>query len=335
MAVTIKDIARLSGLSTATVSKFINGGPVREKNRIVLEQVIREQNYRINESARALKTNRSRTIGLVVPKIGDVFASELASAVVQELRKYQYSLMVCESQNTLQGEREAIDFLVSKQVDGIMGTFLSSDGLYYKKIFDAYSLPVVVFDQQLDVGVCDTVVIDNVNAAYQATKFLIDAGHRDIAIVRGPAGHYTADQRCAGYLRAMGEAGLEVRQDRMLYVNYSDTNMYGRIKEHFSKPDRPSAVFSVNYYTTMSIIMALNELDIAVPQDISVFGFDNYYLANLVKPRLWLMEQPLAKIAEEGTRLLMRRIIGGGEDSSVSTVVVTANVVEGDSIRKK
>ena len=123
MAVTIKDIARLSGLSTATVSKFINGGPVREKNRIVLEQVIREQNYRINESARALKTNRSRTIGLVVPKIGDVFASELASAVVQELRKYQYSLMVCESQNTLQGEREAIDFLVSKQVDGIMGTF--------------------------------------------------------------------------------------------------------------------------------------------------------------------------------------------------------------------
>lgn len=334
MAATIKDIARLSGLSTATVSKFINGCPVREKNRVVLEQVIREQNYRINESARALKTNKSRTIGLIVPRIGDVFASELASAVVQELRKYHYSVMVCESQNDLKKEREAVGFLASKQVDGIMGTLLSSDGLYYKRIFDEYALPVVVFDQQLDVDVCDTVVIDNVNAAYQATKHLIEAGHKDIAIVRGPEGHYTADRRWEGFLRAMSEAGLPVPQNRVLQVNYSDTNMYGRIKEHFSGSDRPSAVFSVNYFTTMSIIMAMNELDISVPQDISVFGFDNYYLSSLVKPRLWLVEQPVAKIAEEGTKLMMRRIENSGAVNSVSTVVVTANVIEGDSILK-
>lgn len=334
MAATIKDIARLSGLSTATVSKFINGFPVREKNRIILEQVIREQNYRINESARALKTNRSRTIGLLVSKIGDIYASELASAVVQELRKYHYSLMICESQRDLRKEREAIDFLVAKQVDGIMGIFMSNDGMYYKKIFDEYAIPVVVFDQQLDADVFDTVVIDNVNAAYEATKCLIEAGHKDIAIVRGPVGHFTADRRWEGYLRAMSEAGLPVAENRVLQVNYSDTNVYSRIKEHFSESDRPSAVFSVNYFTTMSVIMAMNELDISVPGDISLFGFDNYYLSSLVKPRLWLMEQPMGKIAEEGTKLLMRRIDNGGDNDSVNTVVVAANIIEGESILK-
>lgn len=334
MAATIKDIARLSGLSVATVSKFINGGTVREKNRVLLERVIQEQNYHINESARALKTNRSRTIGLVVPKFGDVFTSELASAIVTELRKYHYSLVVCESHRSLEGEREAFEFLAAKQVDGIMATLFSDDGLYYKKLFDKYNIPVVLFDRKLDLDICDTVIIDNVTAAYQATKHLIDAGHRDIAIVRGPQGHFTADQRFEGYKRAMQEAGIPIRSEYILAVDYSDTNMYGYVKELFSQENRPTAVFAVNYFTTMSTIMAMNELDISIPREMSVFGFDNYYLANILKPRLWLMEQPLAKIAEEGTRLLMQHINCPETVEAFRTVAVAANVLEGESIQK-
>lgn len=333
MAATIKDISRISGLSVATVSKFINGGTVRERNRILLENAIQELDYHINESARALKTNRSRTIGLVVAKFGDVFASELASAIVTDLRKHHYSLMVCESHNSLEGEKEAIDFLASKQVDGIMATLISGDGLYYKRIFDRYEIPVVLFDRKLDVDICDTVIIDNIRAAYQATKYLIDAGHRDIAIVRGPEGHYTADQRYEGYRRAMQEAGIPIREEFVLTVDYADTNMYGCVKELFSRKDRPSAVFPVNYFTTMSTIMAMNELDISIPGDVSIFGFDNYYLADLVKPRLWLMEQPLAQIAEEGTRLLMQRINGQAEYEAYRTVTVAASTIPGESIR--
>ena len=336
MAATIKDIARATGLSVATVSKFLNGGNVLEKNRVLLEQAIREQDYHINEYARALKTNRSRTVGFIVPKFGDVFSSELASEAVTALRKHQYSLFVCESHNSMEGEREAIDFLASKQVDGIMATLIGNDGWYYKQLFGKYHIPLVLFDRKLDTDICDTVVIDNAGAAYQAVRQLIDAGHREIAIVRGPRGHYTADQRYEGYERAMQDAGLPIRDEFVRVVDYADTNMYDHVKQLFALDKRPTAVFSINYFTTMTTIMALNELDIDVPRDISVFGFDNYHLSQIVKPRLWLAEQPLARIAEEGTRLLLNRInaMESEDDGVYRTVVLRANILEGDSVRR-
>ncbi len=334
MAATIKDIARLSGLSVATVSKFINGKHVKEKNRVVLERVIQDLDYRVNEAARALKTNRSRTIGLVVSKFGDVFASELASAIVTQLRKYRYSLVVCESHGTADGEKEAYDFLVSKQVDGIMTTPICDDGLYYKRIFDKIPVPVVIFDRKLDLDICDTVVIDNVQAAYKATRHLIDAGHREIAVVRGPDGHYTADQRFEGFRRAMEEANIPIRPEYVITVDYTDTNMYGHIKEQFAREQRPTAVFSVNYFTTMSTIMAMNELNISVPNEMSIFGFDNYYLSNLVKPRLWLIEQPLSQIAEEGTKMMIGRLNGQIEPETFRTVTIPAGIIEGKSIKQ-
>ncbi len=334
MAATIKDIARLSGLSVATVSKFINGKHVREKNRVVLEKVIQDLGYHVNETARALKTNRSRTIGLVVSNFGDVFASELASSIVTQLRKYQYSLVVCESHGTSEGEKEAYDFLVSKQVDGIMTTPICDDGLYYKRIFDRFPIPVVIFDRKLDMDICDMVVIDNVQAAYRATRRLIDAGHREIAVVRGPHGHFTADQRFEGFRRAMQEADIPIRPEYVVMVDYTDTNMYGYIKEVFSRAQRPTAVFSVNYFTTMSTIMAMNELNISVPDEMSIFGFDNYYLSNLVKPRMWLVEQPLSQIAAEGTKLMMDRLDGTADADTFRTITVPAGIIEGDSIKK-
>lgn len=335
MAATIKDIARATGLSVATVSKFLNGGTVREQNRELLQKAVRELDYHINEYARALKTNRSRTVGFLVPKFGDVFASELASEAVTKLKEQQYSLFVCESHNSMEGEREAIDFLASKQVDGIMATLIGTDGWYYKRIFDRYGIPVVLFDRKLDFDVCDTVVIDNAGAAYQAVNRLIDAGHRDIAVIRGHQGHYTADQRYEGYERAMKDAGIPVKEELVLAVDYADTNMYDHIKCLFTMKQRPTAIFSVNYFTTISTIMALNELDISVPQEISLFGFDNYHLSQIVKPRLWLVEQPLARMAEEGTRLLLDRIGSKGqEEATFHTVNIQANILQGDSIRQ-
>lgn len=336
MAATIKDIARATGLSVATVSKFLNGANVREKNRILLENAIREQDYHMNEYARALKTNRSRTIGFVVPKFSDTFASGLASEAVTELRKYNYSLFVCESHNSMEGEQEAIEFLASKQVDGIMATLIGSDGWCYKRIFDRYRIPVVLFDQKMNFDICDTVVIDNAGTAYRSVKKLIDAGHRDIAIVRGPEGSYTADQRYEGYVRAMQEAKIPVRDELVLVVDYTDSNMYSQIKRLLSGKRRPTAVFAINYFTTMSTIMALNELGIDIPRDMSIIGIDNYSLSQIVKPRLWLAEQPLARMAEEGTRLLLERINSQGEQKEevFHTVTLPTNIIEGESIRQ-
>lgn len=336
MAATIKDIAKAAGVSVATVSKFLNGGNVLEKNRERLEKAIREQDYHMNEYARALKTNRSRTVGFVVAKFGDVFASELASAAVAELQKHHYSLFVCESHNSVEGEREAIEFLASKQVDGIMATLIKNDGWYYKEIFDRHQIPTVLFDHKLSFDICDTVIIDNARAAYQAVRHLINAGHREIAIVRGPRGDYTADQRYEGYERAMKDAGIPVREEFVLIVDYADTDMYDSVKSLFALKQRPTAIFSINYFTTISTVMALNELDIDVPQEISLFGFDNYHLSKIVKPRLWLVEQPLTRIAEEGTRLLMERINNRGRqnDGVFHTVNLPANILKGDSIRK-
>jgi len=321
----------MTGLSVATISKFLNGGNVRQKNREAIQKAIEATNYKLNEHARALKTNKSRTIGFVAPKFEDVFAARLASEASALLREHHYSLFVYETHNSREGEEEAFDFFASKNVDAVIATVGDGDENEYRELFSRYNMPIVLFDRAFSEPICDTITINNEEAAYKAVRTLIDHGHRDIAIVRGAVGTYTSDQRFKGYRKALAEAGIKMKPEFVIEVTYNSIDLYDNIRDLFSGRHRPTALFAVNYFTTVSSLIVLNQLDIRIPEDISVFGFDNYEWMNVIKPQLWLMVQPMRSMVREGIGLLLDQIRHPGE-RPFRSVVLEAEMKTGQSI---
>jgi len=311
----------------------MNGGNVLEKNRPIIQQAIEATNYTINEHARALKTNLSRTVGFITPKFSDVYASQLASEAAVYLREYKYSLFVYESLNSLEGEVEALDFFASKKVDAVMAAFIGDDKRYYQQLLSKYRFPVILFDKTFDNVAGDSVTINNLKAAYTAVSKLIEYGHRDIAIVRGKEAHFTNNQRYLGYRQALADHGIPLHEDFVVEVDYSGIDVYENITRLFVNSHKPTAIFTVNYFTTVSTIMVLNQLDYSIPEDISLFGFDNYDLFKIVKPKPWLMVQPMKAIAQEGVRMLLERI-KDHQHAPYRSVVLESEMYVGGSIKR-
>lgn len=302
---TIKDIARETGLGLATISKYLNGGNVREKNRVAIDEAIDRLGYTVNEFARGLKTSRSRSIGVIIPELGNQFISTIITVVEDILRKSGYSVLVCDCRTDPAQEREAVRFLLAKRVDGILNMPVSTDGAHLAPAL-AQNLPVVLIDRMID-GLQESVnavLVDNVGGSYAAVSSLIEAGHRNIGVIVGPKGLFTSSQRLLGYSQAMIAHAL-VPGDA--YIEYSDYTVQGghesmrRLLAH----EELTAVFVSNYEMTLGAILAVNELGVRIPERISLIGFDNQQLSRVVQPPLTIVTQPLEQIGERAAEILL------------------------------
>ncbi len=179
MAATMKDIARRTGLGLATISSYFNGGNVREKNRIKIEEAIEELHYEVNEVARGLKTNATKTIGVVIPELNNTFCAEIITGMEDVLRSHGYATIVCDCRTDKKLEREAIDFLIRRRVDGIINMPVDEEGNHLKK-FQKTGKPIVLIDRKIQGISCDSVLVDNKKAAEDAVRQFIERGHRNI-----------------------------------------------------------------------------------------------------------------------------------------------------------
>ena len=168
MAATMKDIARRTGLGLATISSYFNGGNVREKNRIKIEEAIEELHYEVNEVARGLKTNATKTVGVVIPELNNVFCAEIISGMEDILRSHGYAAIVCDCRTDKKLEKEAVDFLTRKRVDGIINMPVDMTGAHLNE-FQKTDKPIVLIDRMIQGISCDCVLVDNVNAAGRRT----------------------------------------------------------------------------------------------------------------------------------------------------------------------
>ena len=167
----MKDIAKRTGLGLATISSYLNGGNVREKNRIKIEEAIRELHFEVNEVARGLKTNRTKTIGIVIPELNNIFFAEIITEAEDILRSHGYATMICDCRSDPEREKEAVDFLYHRRVDGliVMPTGTSDPG--FQKFLRA-GKPVVMIDRKMRDVACDCILVDNEGAAEDAVKRL-------------------------------------------------------------------------------------------------------------------------------------------------------------------
>lgn len=329
---TIKDIAKYTGLSVATISKYLNGGNVLPENRKLLEKAVKKLDYRMNHIARGLKTRKSLTVGVLIPRLNNIFYSTLISHIETELSAAGYSTIICAYQDDPDTELARLDFLLGKGVDGLLFIPLGSSSKCFN-LLTTSSIPVVMVDRTFDGIECDAVLSDNFGAAYNTAGYLSQNGHRRIGVILGPEGVYTADERRQGYTQAVQDFHLDPEPGLIQRGNYGIDSGRSCMEKFLSMKNRPSAVFVTNYEMTIGAIIALEYGNIKIPDEVSIIGFDNLELAQTIKPPLTIVIQRLNKIAVEAVKLLLDRLRGNSGDN-VTVKKFSTELIIRDSVKK-
>lgn len=312
LAATIKDVAKHTGLSIATISKYINGGNVLEHNRILIQEAIQALDFRVNELARGLKTNKSKTIGILIPNLEQSFCTSIVSNVENVLINHGYSTIICDYKENAELEKQKLEFLVQKMVDGIILMPLgdrSEDQSHIQQVIDR-GIQIVLIDRLLQHVECDVVLVDNLNASYSAIEEFIVKGHRRIGIISGPDEVYTAEERLKGYYRVHEDYSMPIDPALIGKGDYKIESGYRLLRELMQLAEPPTAIFVTNYEMTLGAIMAINDSSILVPEQLSLIGFDNLELARVVRPQLSIVIQPMKQIGETSAEVLLKRLNG-------------------------
>ena len=333
MAATMKDIARRTGLGLATISSYFNGGNVREKNRIKIEEAIEELHYEVNEVARGLKTNATRTIGVVIPELNNTFCAEIITGMEDVLRSHGYATIVCDCRTDKKLEREAVEFLIRRRVDGIINMPVDEEGNHLKR-FQKMGKPIVLIDRKIQGIDCDSVLVDNKKAAEDAVRYFIGRGHRNIGIIGGPEEVFTAQERMAGYYKALESAGIPVSESLIWHGDYTIQGGVRGLEELVQNNPEMTAVFVTNYEMTMGAMIGVNELGIRIPEQLSMIGFDNLQFARACNPKLTIVAQPTDGIAREVAKVMLNHLENAGETSGeLFSEKLETEIIAGKSVR--
>ncbi len=327
---TIKDISRETGLGLATVSKYLNGGTVRPENKILLQKTIERLGYTMNNTARALKTNKTKMVGIVIPELSNLFMTTILTEVEDILRKNGYGVLVTDCRSNSELEHQSVEFLLSKQVDGIINVPVSSNAEHLLSARER-GIPVVLVDRQLPIDYADFIGVDNILAGEMATELLLNANHKNIAIISGPENLSTAKDRVIGYKNALKKSNVKVFNENIINSDFTIESGYQSMKKLISTRQDITAVFTTNYEITVGAIIALNELSVKLPKQLSVVGFDNIELSRVINPKLTIVAQPITQIAITTATTMLARLQG---EDGIKKTLLNPYVEKGRTIRK-
>jgi DNA-binding LacI/PurR family transcriptional regulator len=309
LASTIRDVAAFSGLSLGTISKYINGGTVKEKTRHKIEEAIQKLNFKPNTIAKGLRNARSFTIGVLMSKLNSNFNSIIISALEEYLLPLGYSVIVSECHENENIEIEKVNFLLHHMVDGIVIMPYSMKGKQIE-VMKENKVPFVVIDQLMENFETDGIVLDNAAALEKPVETLIKMGHRDIAIITGNLSLYTAKGRFAGFKKAMDKNNIPIKEQYVRDGDYTIDGGYTATLSLLNNKKPPSALIATNYDMTIGAILAINYLRKTIPDDLSFAGFDDLPLINVVSPSISIINQPMIEMGRNAGRLLFKRISG-------------------------
>ncbi len=309
MGITMKDIAKFAGVSTTTVSKILNNKDkdISNATRERVLNLIEEHNYRPNKIAKSLVTKKTNTIGLVIPDIRNPFFPELARGAEDKANEKGYNIIFCNTDDDSDKEEKYINMLVEKMVDGIVFTAASEreKGFEGKKKF---SVPIVLVDRDIDIdGIIGKVTVDNFMGGYEGTKHLLQLGHERILYLSGPLVNKTGSDRLKGYKKALNEFNVELKEEYIKEGNYKSEWGYKVIND-IGNELKYTSVFCGNDLIAIGAIKALKEMKLDVPNDVSVVGFDDIYMANLIDPELTTIRQPNYEMGYKAIEILIDAI---------------------------
>jgi transcriptional regulator, LacI family len=331
---TIKDVARVAGVSTATVSRVVhNGGQVGDACRARVQKVIKELGYRPNTNARALVSKTSNTIGVVTPRLSMTFFGCLAAGVEKAAREQKYKLLMSNSLYETKTELEAIESLREHSCSAIILHSEYSDEKTLKKLAD--EIPGLVIVNRFIPELANRCVwLDNEAGAQKVADHLLNKGHRDIAVVTSVYQNNDPEFRLNGVRAAIEKRGLSLNPEAIVE---STANMRGgeeAVTALLEKGVKFSAVVAYNDLMAVGALNALQDAGLRVPEDVSVVGFDNLYVSTACRPKLTTMDYPVEEMANYAANLAINLSTGDNKISS-QTHLFMPTLVERNSVAKK
>ncbi|TCV99747.1 HTH-type transcriptional repressor PurR [Biostraticola tofi] len=329
---TIKDVAKLAGVSTTTVSHVINKTRfVAKDTQLAVGEAIRELNYSPSAVARSLKVNRTKSIGLLASTSEAPYFAEIIESIEHHCYARGYTLILCNSHNDFDKQRAYLAMLAQKRVDGLLIMCAEYPAPLLDILNDYRQIPMVVMDWTEDQDTSTDRIIDNaVLGGLMATRYLIERGHRDIATIPGQLARNTGGGRHRGYLQALAEAGIPVNNDWIVQGDFEPESGYQAMKQILAYPQRPTAVFCGGDEMAMGALCAIDEQGLRVPEDISVIGYDNLRHSRFFSPALTTVDQPKEVLGESAIAMLLDRILTKRENAQ--TIEVTPSLIERRSV---
>jgi LacI family transcriptional regulator len=317
---TIKDIAKVAGVSHTTVYRALNDKPrISQSTKERIISIAEEFNYQPNVLAQSLVSGRTKTLGLVITTIVNPFYPELARGIEDTARSLGYNIILCSTNFDISLEKLYIDMLRSRGVDGIIFTSAHiHDPNITRLVRDHFPLILVnrrVYgDPMMDY--IDYVVLENARGGFLAVEHLIKMGHKRIGVISGSRGSSAAVERLEGARKAFAEYGLNPAELLVVEGDFLKPSGYEAAKRFLAMGDPPSAIFGVNDYMAMGALEAILDSGLKVPEDIALMGFNDIEITSLRAIELTTIGQKKYEMGSIAVHTLIERIEGGGRDTA-------------------
>ena len=300
---TIKDVAKLAGVSVATVSRVLNkNGYVHEDTLKKVERAIEMLDYKPSTVARSLYHKKSRLIGLVVPNIVNPFFPEIARAVEDVAHKQGYTVVLCNSDESLEKEKQYIDVLRQNNVDGFIVATNPQNSMNYMNL----SVPIVAIDRMFNQRI-PTVYADNYAGSQKATKLLIEKGCKHIAHIRGPRDVSTANERFEGFIDVITKHNLSYIIAESTFDPVDSERITKELLEAYPHID---GIMAGNDLIAIGAVKAALQKGISIPDHLQIIGFDGISLTEMMYPSVTTVAQPIYKMGEIATQILIKQMEG-------------------------
>lgn len=330
---TIKAVADYAGVSVATVSRVMNkSGYVSHDLEMRVLEAMAALNFRPSALAQSLRNQRTLTVGVLIPQIDQPFFSTLTFVIEKSLFASGYRALICSAEENLEKENTYVEMLLRQRVDGVVIAPTGQSAEHVMRFVER-KVPVVLVDRDLpSVNEINRVLVDNYQGAYDGMRYLIDLGHRCIAIVAASLYSESLQSRLHGAEQALKDAKIPLDPAMLVIETYPDFEVgFNAGKKLLGHVPRPTAIFALTDMMAVGVIHAVAKTGLRVPDDVSVIGFDNIPLAPYLMPELTTVAQPIDQIGEVTAGMLLRRM----EESrdAIESVTLPAKLVVRNSAR--
>lgn len=328
---TIKDVARVAGVSPMTVSRVINSsGYASQDARARVERAVAELGFVPNALARHLRSKRTRTLALVISDITNPFFTTIARGVEDIAAAHDFAVMFCNTDESEAEEIAYLQMLIQRQIDGVLLVPASDSGKSLR-LLRTHRVPVVVLDRRVSSPRVDQVRSDSEAGAYQLVRHLIELGHRRIAMLTGHRNISTSVDRAAGYQRALVELGIELDDRLVLHEGFGVEAGYRMACQVLDLDPRPTALFAANNFIAFGAIRRLREVGLRIPEAMSLVAFDDLPDDWLIDPFLTVVDQRAYEMGKQAAELILERVAGVGRPTRRSIILPVDFIVRRSS----
>jgi LacI family transcriptional regulator len=332
--VTIKDLARELKISASTVSRALKNHPdISEETKRAVNELAKKLNYQPNAVALSLKQQRSNTIGVIIPEIVHYFFSSVISGIEDVAYDAGFNVIICQSNERYEREVANAKTLLASRVDGVLIS-ISKETQDFKHLynFQNHNVPMVFYDRIVPGLATDQVIIDDLEAAYNATKHLIESGRTKIAHFAGPQKLLIGQHRKEGYLKALKEAGIPIDEELIVEADSFEKARLA-IMKFFNQNKEFDGIFAVNDLTAIGAMQTLQKKGIKIPDEIAIVGFSDGRFSGITDPTLTSVDQHGYEMGTTATKMLLKRITTKDTDYPAETKILNANlIVRGSSV---